>query len=170
MASVSFDVKSKWTNTWKNEKEVYWEILDCREMSIKALKWTIIERLETDVHILTCNDKDEGVHLATARNYMLESFIEWTLNSSCGSKDKSSSTSIILGILNKVWSKCTVRFHHDSVPGILFLLPSRSPAGPLQQCSLISYTLKVGSLQSLESRKAFSGQHCQVDICRLYCV
>ena len=52
---------------------------------------------------------------------------------SCGSKGKSSSASIILGILNKIRSKCTIRLHDDPVPGhhvSIVSLQSRSPASP----------------------------------------
>jgi len=99
-------------------------------MSIKALTWTIMKRLE-----MFTSWQLQGWRNALSRSkklYVRKFYRMDTL--SCGSKGKSSSASIILGILNKIRSKCTVRFHHDSVPGhhvpAIVSLQSSSPASP----------------------------------------
>ena len=80
----------------------------------------------------TCNYPARNALSLSKKLYFEKFYRMGTL--SCGSKGKSSSASIILGILNKIRSKGTIRFHHAPVPGHLVSatvsLQSRSPASP----------------------------------------
>ena len=84
---------------------------------IKAFKGTIMERLE----ISRCSHSDNdnmSVRNALSRSKILFAGKFYRMDTLfCGSKGKSSSASFIFGMLNKIRSKCTIRFHYVPVAG-----------------------------------------------------
>lgn len=117
------------------------------------MKWTIMERLEMFTswqRQVWRNALSRSKKLYVGKFYRMDSL-------SCGSKGKSSSASIILGILNKIRTKCTVRFHHDSVPGHL---QSSSPASPFAKMCVDSLHILSCFATIARNPKSLFGSTC----------
>lgn len=124
------------------------------------MKWTIMERLEMFTswqRQVWRNALSRSKKLYVGKFYRMDSL-------SCGSKGKSSSASIILGILNKIRSKCTVRFHHDSVPGhhvaAIVSLQSSSPASPFAKMCVDSLHILSCFATIARNPKSLFGSTC----------
>lgn len=127
------------------------------------MKWTIMERLEMFTswqRQVWRNVLSRSKKLYVGTFYRMDSL-------SCAIKGKSSSASIILGILNKIRSKCTVRFHHDSVPGhhvparpAIVSLQSSSPASPFAKMCVDSLHILSCFATIARNPKSLFGSTC----------
>ena len=149
------------------------EYSTAEKMSIKTLKWTIIERVEmfTSWQRQHVNYPARNVLSRSKKLYAGKFFIEWTLH-----LVEAKVSLLRLLSYSALWIKFEANILFDFIMTrflvIMFLLQFRFKVIHLQvhsqQCASICYTSYIDSLQSLETRKAFSGQHCEVNICRLY--